>query len=354
MKYTVKKRLLRILIDTYHLFGIDKLLIRIGVFDRKIQNTISNMSRNSNQSTAELAKDIKQCFYRYLVSPEEYFLFDFEGKNEDYRDSFLSDRQRNRLLYRNCSEKQFIEELSDKFYFYKLTQKYFGRKALLIDNKTNFDFNKFENFLENNKKVFVKPLSDCCGKGAHILDLNKIGNVENLFFNTINRGDWMVEELIIQSKEMALWNSSSVNTIRLPCFYVEGKFYILNPFLRTGRKGSIVDNGGAGGIIAAVDENTGVIVSDGIDEQNHNYSNHPDSGVKFKDWQVPRWKELKEIAQKVFTECFKSHKYIGFDFALTDNGWILIEGNWGQFLGQFASKKGIKYKFMEYMNIKEK
>ena len=25
------------------------------------------------------------------------------------------------------------------------------------------------------------------------------------------------------------------------------------------------------------------------------------------------------------------HIYVGWDFALTDNGWVLIEGNWGQF-----------------------
>jgi hypothetical protein len=43
------------------------------------------------------------------------------------------------------------------------------------------------------------------------------------------------------------------------------------------------------------------------------------------------------------------HRYIGWDFALTDDGWVLIEGNWGQFLSQYVDKIGLKSKFMDCM-----
>ena len=42
-------------------------------------------------------------------------------------------------------------------------------------------------------------------------------------------------------------------------------------------------------------------------------------------------------------------KYIGWDFALTDKGWVLIEGNWGQLVGQYATKVGVKDLFMKYI-----
>ena len=37
--------------------------------------------------------------------------------------------------------------------------------------------------------------------------------------------------------------------------------------------------------------------------------------------------------------------YIGWDCALSDKGWCLIEGNWGQFDSESADKEGIKQKF---------
>lgn len=46
----------------------------------------------------------------------------------------------------------------------------------------------------------------------------------------------------------------------------------------------------------------------------------------------------------------KGHKYIAWDFAYTPNGWVLIEGNWGQFLSQFATGKGLRKQFEKLIN----
>ena len=43
-------------------------------------------------------------------------------------------------------------------------------------------------------------------------------------------------------------------------------------------------------------------------------------------------------------------RYVGFDFALTQEGWVLVEGNsLGQFVGQIAEQKGVRKQFMEYL-----
>jgi hypothetical protein len=44
-----------------------------------------------------------------------------------------------------------------------------------------------------------------------------------------------------------------------------------------------------------------------------------------------------------------NHVYIGWDFTLTEKGWVLIEGNWGQFVGQYIDKEGIKKQFDNYL-----
>ena len=72
----------------------------------------------------------------------------------------------------------------------------------------------------------------------------------------------------------------------------------------------------------------------------------------YKGWRIPRWNELIETAENLFRECLPENKYIGFDFALTDNGWVLIEGNWGQFVGQYNGM-GVKDLFLTYMGVKK-
>lgn len=41
--------------------------------------------------------------------------------------------------------------------------------------------------------------------------------------------------------------------------------------------------------------------------------------------------------------------FIGFDFALSNKGWCLIEGNWGQMINQYADKQGRKEEFELFM-----
>ncbi len=162
--------------------------------------------------------------------------------------------------------------------------------------------------------------------------------------------EWVVEEAIKQDDEMAKWNSSSVNTVRVPALLTKKGFFIMTPYFRTGRVGCVVDNAGAGGIFANVDTESGKICTNGIDERGLTYKSHPDSGLAFVGWQVPRWDELLKLVEEIHRTTMSDHIYIGWDFALTTQGWCLIEGNWGQFVNQYADKKGRKEEFIRYMN----
>ena len=349
--YTLKNRIKRFIITGYHALSLDKLRMFIGGFDSQINIAIQKFGRNSHLSEKELKRDIKKCYYRYLTTPDEYFLFGFEGMNDSYRNSFLSDNTRLRYLIKIIGEKKFVNELCDKYNFYKLTSRFFKRKIIQVGGKS-LSLNDFKFFISEHKKLFVKPVSSSFGQGAHVLQIDNNTDINELndIFLRYNNGNWIMEDLIIQSPEMSVWNESSVNTVRLPCSLNNGKFYIINPFFRTGRKGKVVDNGGGGGVFACIDENSGIVVTDGIDERNIQYTSHPDSKKVFKGWQVPQWGELKKLAEEIFRTCLPDHKYIGFDFAYTNNGWVLIEGNWGQFLGQYASKQGIKDTFIQSLS----
>ena len=91
---------------------------------------------------------------------------------------------------------------------------------------------------------------------------------------------------------------------------------------------------------AAIDESSGLIISDGMDEQGNKYQKHPESNLPYKGFQIPEWEQLIDLATKAHLQMDR-HRYIAYDFAHTDNGWVMIEGNWGQFLAQFALDKSL-------------
>lgn len=55
---------------------------------------------------------------------------------------------------------------------------------------------------------------------------------------------------------------------------------------------------------------------------------------------IPRWEEVVAMAKELAT-IVDGNRYAGWDLALTDNGWVMIEGNArGQFVWQIPLQKG--------------
>ena len=351
MSFSYIRRLRRILINIYHSLSIDKLFMRIGLFNKKIDTVINKFHGISNMPDCQLRKDIKKCYYKYLTTPQEYFLFRFYELDDIERSKFLSDNIKIRCLLKTTGEEIFANELCDKYNFYKLTANYFKRCVIAIGgDRPNGDISSFVNFTKQHSDLFAKPLAASFGAGAHVIKITNHDEAVAEFERLTKCGEWIIEDRIIQSKEMSVWNESSVNTVRLPCFLTSnGSFHALAPVLRVGRKGSVVDNAGGGGIIACIDIKSGVITTNGKDESGLEYIEHPDSCQKFRGWQVPNWRELLALAEEIHRNCLSNHRYIGFDFAFTNKGWVLIEGNWGQFLNQYVDRRGIKNEFLNYI-----
>lgn len=161
-------------------------------------------------------------------------------------------------------------------------------------------------------------------------------------------GKTILEEPIQQSVVMKRLNRSSVNSVRVITLKTDKGIEILDTFLKIGREGSFVDNGGAGGLLVGIDKATGRLSTEARDEFANMFEVHPDSGVTFVDYQLPDWDQLVSIAKNISSQ---SHhvSYIGWDFAHTDNGWIVVEGNGGsQLIGpQIVFQEGMKKRFLQ-------
>ena len=154
------------------------------------------------------------------------------------------------------------------------------------------------------------------------------------------RGGFIVEELIIQDEKMAAFHPSSVNTLRLSTVRFDNRVEIIHPFMRIGRGGKVVDNGGAGGLLSNIDPDTGKIFVC-MDENAISFEKHPDSGIDIIGFEIPRWKEAVALAKELAT-VVKGQRWAGWDLALTDKGWVMVEGNaMSQFVGwQIPTQKG--------------
>lgn len=94
------------------------------------------------------------------------------------------------------------------------------------------------------------------------------------------------------------------------------------------REGSYVDNWAKGGIFVGIDMESGKLFERGFIKQIYGTSvkSYIDSGVVFKDYEIPYFQEAVKLAQKLHTTMYRCHS-VGWDIAITEQGPIFIEGN---------------------------
>lgn len=154
------------------------------------------------------------------------------------------------------------------------------------------------------------------------------------------------EELIVCEDSIKAVHPQSVNSVRIVTYLkINGEPTIaLIPFLRAGLGDAVADNVSSGGVMAAIDIETGIVYTDASDKNGHVFPAHPDTGFVFKGFQIPQWEDLKKMVLEIAPQ-FPGVPLISWDAALSkDRGWQLIESNsCGEInLIQLATKTGIR------------
>lgn len=318
-----------------------------GIFKNDILDAfeifLTEKEKKNKKLIRNLENDIIKSYFKYGSIPKEYFVFGFRNYNSKKRSEFLTNQHKDKVIIKNVRTID-REKFTNKIIFHENFKEYFKRDVCKIEVKK--DQIEFIDFCQRHEKFIVKPIDGQCGRGIEVMKSGRTNeDVLFIFNNLLDKGTWIVEELIIQDKRMAKWNCTSVNTIRLPTFLKDNVFYILKPFIRVGRNNSIVDNSNSGGLFSVIDEETGVLLLDGYNSMGKLFKKHPDSKVVFKNQHIPKWNQLLKLAEEIH-RTIPHHRYVAWDFALANNGWVLIEGNsMGQFMSEFADKEGIKKEF---------
>lgn len=319
-------------------------------FNSEIREIIKyNPSIKAHEDWENILLDCKFCKYAYGFLPYEYICYQLREKNIEERKSFVSDLERIKLIYQmnNILE---VKLFMDKSKTYDMFKKYYRRECIAIEKKS--DLKEFQEFVRKYPQFVKKLVFESVGNSVELIDTKyEECDVKSLFNHLISQGKHILEEKIVQSKRMSMFNATSVNTVR--CITAKTREGVLIPFtfLKAGRKGSFVDNGGAGGVLVGIDENTGITNTNGVDEYAVRYDKHPDNGLFLKGVQLPDWNQMKSICREMASK-IDSIQFIGWDMAHTDKeGWIVVEGNGGsQFIGpQCTSVYGIRERLDELM-----
>ena len=306
---------------------------------------------NRIQADPEYLADMKfhSCAYGFL--PYEYICCGLDGKTAEERKAFVSDLERKKLVYR-MNDIRSISLLADKARAYALLKDYYQRECMEIRGKR--DYGRFLDFLGRHPVFVRKPVNGQQGQGVVKEDTAALRETAGELFARIRRqGRQMAEELICQSEALAALNDAGVNTVRCTTVLTKEGPEILFTGVTVGRAGSFVNNGGAGGILVGIDPDTGMLVTEGVDENACRYEAHPDSGIPFRGYRLPEWQELVRICKEAAVKAGgQGCRYVGWDMAHSkDHGWVIVEGNGGgQMIGaQIMSRKGIRPRIDDLM-----
>ena len=173
-------------------------------------------------------------------------------------------------------------------------------------------------------RVIIKPADFAAsgGGGIFIYDAEKDNDCE-----WVKSRNCIVQELIKQHSDMALFHNDSVNTIRIVTFYDENRgASVLGAVVRMGANGSVVDNASSGGLFCGIHDD-GKLTKYGYNRQGKHFASHPD-GIVFENCHIPNYNACKEMVLLLANRFVKVAKLIAWDLAIDEKGNpLLIEIN---------------------------
>lgn len=280
----------------------------------------------------KVAKAEKRCFpflvldagwsvFRYGMALTDYLTYRFYCRSGAERREYIGTRTVNRF-YATVSPERYKQRFTQKPIFLRDFAEY-TKRDFIVPEECGFD--AFEAFLQSHEAFMSKPFDGLGGQNVHKVYTRDIAD-HKAYFDSCVEKRILLEELVIQHPEMNVLCPASVNTIRVMTYYNHGDPRILWMGMRIGSGKSAVDNFSSGGMVAAIDPQTGCLKGDAIDKNSVSCAVHPTTGVAFDGFHIPCFEQIEDL---VLEAARKEDKIlvIGWDVAISETGPVLIEGN---------------------------
>ena len=297
--------------------------ILCGVRYKKIKECLDRSHEISGKNRFLMFFDMGWCALRYGAGYYDYMMFGFFDRTAKERDTYLT-RLRNKKLINHLNDDAYSHCIDNKNDFNALFSEYLHRGFLDGRSAT---FEDFELFMSGKDACFAKPEEGDSGRGVEKLYKRDFESPKAMFDYIKSKGGCAIEQCIEQHPEMSRLYPHSVNCVRIVTDLVGDEVHIAYVVLKTGNNGAVCDNSGRGGLICAVDKETGIVTGIATDDLiAHHYEIHPYTGVKFDGFQIPFYQEAISICKEA-AHMVPQIRHIGWDVAITPDGPVIVEGN---------------------------
>ena len=260
----------------------------------------------------------------------EYFTYKFYELEDELQDQIFLMSFSKKLTAKYTTDRKFGKMLCNKaatnFYFTDCVKRPWCMNS-------DISFEEFREKFQGCKKIVYKPLGGNWGRG--VVGFEVTGDMKPIYDEIMSYPEGVVEQFVVQHPKMNELSPTAVNTVRIVTISsnhepitADGKMMdVAYASLKIGGVTSnIVDNLHGGGMVAGIDLEKGVLITDGADDQGNVYAVHPVTGMKIKGFEIPYFKEAIEMVTKAIQDR-KLDGYLGWDVAISENGPELIETN---------------------------
>lgn len=184
--------------------------------------------------------------------------------------------------------------------------------------------------LDNTGTCILKPsISSSSGNGIIKADFHN--GIDRLSGSSISAivesmgNNYVVEKPIAENNNLSRLNPSSCNTLRIHTYRDKKAASIkyVSAFMRIGRDGAFVDNGGKGGICVSVDNNGKLKDDTAWTSKSWSSITHTDNGIKLDGYQIDGFKDMIATACRAHLG-IHHFDFIGWDMAIDQNNNVVI------------------------------
>lgn len=326
----------------------------------------------------KLYENIVWCI-KYKEACNFYYLYGLDKKGHSPKDyiaytefrvlrNILNIRQRENLPTNYTFN--YLSLARDKFVFYQYCKSLgmpYPKTIGLVSkghvswyDEKRLMFSPMESFLDKSFDAFCKDVNGESGIGAFYLKVENgklYDRKEEISLAELNRrignATFIIQEKLTNHQSINEVYDKSLNTIKLiTILNDDGTVDFFDSVMRFGAGGNFIDNASQGGIFVGI-EKDGKLQQIGYHEPGIKKDLivrgiHPDTGVKFGGMQIPFWKELLDAA-KEFHKFFYGIPSIGWDIAITPNGFVFTEtGEDWEIPVYQVTHGGLRDKFYKY------
>ena len=266
------------------------------------------------------------------VGFQDYIDYDFAILSRAERATYMTHPVSNQLSQK-YDQPEFRHIFQDKVEFDRVFTDYLQRDWMVVEPGNADDVRAFA---ESHGTIVTKEPVGQAGTGVHRYHAAEIDDWEAFHRGLRERGELLIEEVIVQHPDLAAVCPGTVNTTRVTAFFDGTRTHILAMAQKFGR-GAVSDQMTFGGFYTMLDQD-GHAVGAGYDSHGHVHERHPDSGFRIADFQLPLMDEVRAFVDRV-ARVVPQVQYVGWDIVVTPDGPVLVEGNWGA--GVYENKPSV-------------